>query len=481
MNIPGFLQLLKEDRIDDAFELVVMDNPLPASTGRVCQHPCELRCRRAGADAAVNMRETHRYIGDMMYDNGGAKQVLQRILKRKKRRHRQKNRRGRRRSGGPERGVLSRVARPQGHRVRQGAPDAGGMLRYALPEYRLPKKIVDKEIAFIRGAGVQFKFNAELGKTLTLDKLAQEQRRRLPGASAPGRNRRSAFPATTPKVCCTRRWRSSTPRRSARNRPSAKKVAVIGGGNSAIDAARTAMRQGAEVTIVYRRSREDMPAIPDETEQALEEGVQAHHHGRAVARHHRQRPASITGLEVAKTVPGKYDARGRRAPVVTKDTYVIPCDTIIKAIGEKPDSTVDARRSVWRRPRGASVKVDPWTLQTSNPKVYAGGDYVTGAANVSTAMGAGKKAAKQIDRQLTGAGSLRGILAEVRVRPHHPARLARRPAQSGAADPGRGTPRQRRSVAHLHRMAGQGGMLPLPALRHQDSGPRPRPTELTQP
>jgi NADPH-dependent glutamate synthase beta subunit-like oxidoreductase len=117
MNIPGFLQLLKEDRLDDAFEQVVMDNPLPSTTGRVCQHPCEIRCRRAGVDASVNMRETHRYIADVAYEGDLAKKVLKRILKRKKGRHPQKNRRGRRRSGRPQRRVLSRVARPQGHRL----------------------------------------------------------------------------------------------------------------------------------------------------------------------------------------------------------------------------------------------------------------------------------------------------------------------------------------------------------------------------
>jgi NADPH-dependent glutamate synthase beta subunit-like oxidoreductase len=178
------------------------------------------------------------------------------------------------------------------------------------------------------------------------------------------------------------------------------KALVIGGGNSAIDAARTSLRQGHDVTIVYRRSREDMPAIPQETEEALEEGAKLITMA-APVRVITDKNGKITGLEVAKTVPGKYDSRGRRSPVVTKETYVIPANTIIKAIGEKPDSVVTKSLGLemtsWK-----SLKVDPWTLVTSNPKIWGGGDYVSGAANVSTAMGWGKKAAKQMDRALTG-------------------------------------------------------------------------------
>jgi hypothetical protein len=154
------------------------------------------------------------------------------------------------------------------------------------------------------------------------------------------------------------------------------------------------------VTIVYRRSRAEMPAIPDEIEQALEEGVKLVTMA-APLRVVTNSTGKVTGLEVAKTIPGKYDARGRRAPVLTEDKYVVPCDTIIKAIGERPECQLSKSLGLAMTSWG-SLKVDPWTLQTSNPKIYAGGDYVTGAANVSTTMGAGKKAAKMIDRQLTG-------------------------------------------------------------------------------
>jgi NADH-quinone oxidoreductase subunit F len=394
MNIPGFLQLLKENRIEDAFEQVVMDNPLPSTTGRVCQHPCEIRCRRSQTDAPINMRESHRYIGDVMYEGAGAKKVLARILKRKKAPTGKKIAVV---GGGPAGLSAAFYLALLGHKVTvyEKAADAGGMLRYALPEYRLPKKIVDKEIAFIKATGVKFEFNAALGKKLKLNKLAEEndavflalgtweeQALGVPGDDAKGLYSSLSFLRATA---------------TGKKTKLGDKVLVIGGGNSAIDAARTAKRQGADVTVVYRRSQAEMPAIAEETEQSLEEGVKLITMA-APLRLVTDKSGKLTGLEVAKTIPGKYDSRGRRAPVVTKETYIIPCDAIIKAIGEKAVKyEIGLETTKW-----GTVKTDPWTLQTSNPKVYAGGDYVTGAANVSTAMGWGKKAAKQIDKQLTG-------------------------------------------------------------------------------
>jgi NADH-quinone oxidoreductase subunit F len=398
MNIPGFLQLLKEGRLDDAFEQVVMDNPLPSTTGRVCQHPCETRCRRAGMDASVNMRETHRYIGDVAYQSHVAKKVLKRILKRKK----------------PATGKKVAVigAGPTGlgaafylallgHKVTvyESAPDAGDMFfHYALPQYRLPKRVVDREFAFIRSVGVQFKFNAVPGKTLKLDKLArdndvvflaigtwEEIALGIPGEDAEGLYASLEFLTA---VACGKKLRLG------------EKITVIGGGNPAIDAARRAMRMGADVTIVYRGSREDMPAIPDETEQALEEGA----HLITMAAPVRVlvgKDGRVTGLEVAKIVPGKFDSRGRRTPVITKETRIIPCGTVIKAIGEKLDSRITKALGL-ETTQWKTIKVDPWTLQTSNPKVYAGGGYASGSANVAAAMGSGKKAAKMIDEALTG-------------------------------------------------------------------------------
>jgi NADH-quinone oxidoreductase subunit F len=423
MNIPAFLQLLKEDRVEDAFEQVVMDNPLPASTGRVCQHPCEIRCRRAGADAAINMRETHRYIADIAYEGAIAKKVLKRILKRKQKPT------GKKIAvigAGPAGLSAAFYLALLGHKVTvfEKAADAGGMLRYALPEYRLPKRIVDKEIALIKAAGVKFQFNTKLTKIEKFTKehdavfvavgTWEEQALGVPGDDAKGLYSSLSYLVKPKKL--------------------GEKVLVIGGGNSAIDAARTAMREGAVVTIVYRRTREDMPAIGEEVEQALEEGAKLVTMV-APIRLVTDAKGKLTGLEVAKTVPGKFDSKGRRAPVVTKDTYIIPCDAIIKAIGEKAEKLqLGLETTSW-----GSVKVDPWTLQTSNPKVYAGGDYVSGAANVATAMGYGKKAAKQIDRALTGLDRFEELWPKFEYDQTIPP-----PSQGGARNPARAIPPEQR-------------------------------------
>ena len=403
MNIPGFLQLLKEDRLDDAFDLVIMDNPLPASTGRVCQHPCESRCRRQTVDSAINMREVHRYIADTIFEKTTADKIVKRLNQRKMAAT------GKRVGivgSGPAGLSAAFYLALLGHTVTvyESAEEPGGMLRYALPDYRLPTETLEHELSLIRGVGVQFICNTALGRDITLEKLTndhdvvflaigtwEEQDLGVPGGELKG-----VFPAL-----------------DFLNRVShgekielGKKVAVIGGGNAAIDSARTALRLGADVTIVYRRSKEDMPAILQETEEALEEGAKLI--TLAAPLQVLGKDGRVTGLEVAKTILGKYDTRGRRTPVITNEKYIIPCDTIIEAIGEKVEGAVAQKLGLPLNKSG-TIKVDPWTLQTSNPKVYAGGDAVTGAANMTTAMGFGKKAAAIIDRQLAGVDRFRQL------------------------------------------------------------------------
>jgi len=396
MNIPGYLQLLKEGRLDEALELVVLDNPLPASTGRVCQHACENRCRRATVDSAVNMRDVHRYIADLGFRGKASARLVQKLKCRKL------SSTAKRVSivgAGPAGLTAAFYLALLGHKVTvyESAAKPGGMLRYALPSYRLPKKTLDHEIALIRNLGVQFRCRTVLGRDLTLEKLTadsdavflslgtwQEQ-----DLGVPGRELQGVYPALDFLSRIARGEKNEIGRQ----------VAVIGGGNAAIDSARTALRLGAEVTIVYRRAKEDMPAITEETEQALEEGAQLVTlvaPVRVLGENGR-----VTGLEVAKTVLGPFDSSGRRTPVPTDEKYIIPCDMIIEAIGERVEQTV-AQALGLQLNKSGTIKVDRWTLQTSHSKVFAGGDVVTGAANVTSAMAFGKKASAVIDRQLTG-------------------------------------------------------------------------------
>jgi NADH-quinone oxidoreductase subunit F len=397
MNIPRFLQLLKEDRLEDAFESVVMDNPLPASTGRVCQHPCDTRCRRAGIDDVVNMRDVHRYIADAVYGTDRFEPMVARVLARKQ------PPTGKRVAvvgAGPTGLTCAFYLAMLGHEVTvyESNPEAGGMLRYAIPEYRLPNAVLERELALITRAGVQYVFGTAVGRDVMLNDLAassdavflsigtwKEAWVYLPGTELTG---------VLPALLFLEGVAKGEPVALGR------KVVVIGGGNAAIDSARTARRLGADVRIVYRRERKDMPAIPEETEAAEAEGAEF----TFLATPHRiigNAAGNVEAIEVVKTRLGEFDKSGRRRPISTDEIVRIECDTVILAVGETVDKDF-ARASGLKIHDSGTIEVDRYTLETSRSGFYAGGDLISGASNVSNAMGFGKKAARKIDERLTG-------------------------------------------------------------------------------
>jgi NADH-quinone oxidoreductase subunit F len=397
MNIPRFLQLYKEDRLEDAFLSVIMDNPLPASTGRVCQHPCDDRCRRAGIDEPVNMRDVHRLIADEILLGDGFEAAVARI------RDRRMEPTGREVAvvgAGPTGLTCAYYLALLGHSVvvYDSRPAAGGMLRYALPEYRLPKKALDREIELIERLGVRFQFNTTVGEDVALNDLGhqydavflsigtwKEAWVHLPGTELDG-----VIPALPFLEAVSRHEEV----------PVGKSVVVIGGGNAAVDSARTARRLGAEVTIVYRRERKDMPAIPEEIVAAEHEGARIAY----LAAPHRivgDRDGRVRALEAVRTKLGEFDTSGRRRPVPTDEVVRFDCDTVILAVGERVDPDF-CRASGLTVTEDDTVEVNRFSLETSRDRFYAGGDLTTGASNVSTAMGYGKKAARNIDKRLMG-------------------------------------------------------------------------------
>jgi NADH-quinone oxidoreductase subunit F len=395
MNIPRFLQLYKEDRLEDAFLSVILDNPLPASTGRVCQHPCDNRCRRAAIDEPVNMRDVHRLIADEVLLTDKFDAMVGRVLERKlKPTGHQVAVVG----AGPTGLTCAYYLALFGHSVTvyESRPQAGGMLRYALPEYRLPKEVLDKEIELIERLGVKFEFNVNVGEGLGLNELAEkhdavflaigtwkESWVYLAGTELTG-----VLPAL-PFLEGVERDEKM---------PIGEKVVVIGGGNAAIDSARTARRLGADVTIVYRRERKDMPAIPEEIEAAEHEGAKLLY----LAAPHRivgDKNGQVRAIEAVRTKPGEFDTSGRRRPVPTDEVIRIECDTVILAVGEKVDPDFCKASGLKVKEEG-TIEVDRYSLETSRDRFYAGGDLITGASNVSNAMGIGKKAARNIDKRL---------------------------------------------------------------------------------
>jgi NADH-quinone oxidoreductase subunit F len=397
MNIPRFLQLYKEGRIEDAFEAVVMDNPLPGSTGRVCQHPCDNRCRRRTVDSAVNIREVHRTIADSIYQSDRFDALATRIVARKLA---PTDRKVAVVGAGPTGLAAAFYLALLGHEVTvyESNPEPGGMLRYALPEYRLPRAVIRSEVELIRRLGVNFQCGVAVGTDITLNDLDNQYNAvflaigtwkeawvYLPGTELKGVIPALLFLAAVAKEEVVRLGR---------------KVAVIGGGNAAIDSARTALRMGAEVTVIYRRERKDMPAIREETDAAEEEGAKF----LFLATPHRivgDEEGNVKGIEVVKTRLGEFDASGRRRPVPTEEIRRLQCDTVILAVGEAVDQDF-LRASGLRIKENGTLEVDRYTLETSRSKFYAGGDLITGASNVSNAMGYGKKAARKMDQRLMG-------------------------------------------------------------------------------
>jgi NADH-quinone oxidoreductase subunit F len=414
MNIPRFLQLFKENRLEDAFESVLMDNPLPASTGRVCQHPCDARCRRQTLDDAVNMREVHRYIADSIMLSDRYEPMVQRIQAKKL------EATGRKiaiAGAGPTGLTAAFYLALLGHDVTifDDKPEAGGMLRFALPQYRLPKNALHREIELIERLGVKFVFNTRVGFDITLNELDdrfdsvfisigtwKESWLYLPGTELKGVQPALPFLEAVAKGEAVQMGR---------------KIAIIGGGNAAIDSARTTMRMGSEALVLYRRERKDMPAIEEETEAAEAEGAKF----MFLAAPHRiigDADGKVKAIEVVKTKLGEYDTSGRRKPVLTDEIQRIPCDGVILAVGETFDMDF-ARASGLEIKESGTIVVDRLSLATSRERFYAGGDVITGASNVSNAMAYGKEAARNIDERLTGASRWQQLFAEI-VYDHEP-------------------------------------------------------------
>jgi NADPH-dependent glutamate synthase beta subunit-like oxidoreductase len=397
MNIPRFLELYQEGRLEDAFESVILDNPLPASTGRVCQHPCDNRCRRQSFDEVVNMREVHRFLADSIYQSDLFEPMLARIQARKLA---PTGRKVAVAGSGPTGLTAAFYLAMLGHDVTifEERGEAGGMLRFAIPEYRLPKSVLRRELDLIEGVGVKMVFSMRIGFDLPLNELASEFDAVFLSIGTwkeswlylPGTELKNVYTALPFLESVARGEKLAIGAR----------VAIIGGGNAAIDSARTVMRTGASATILYRRERNDMPAIDEEIQAAEEEGV----HFVFLAAPHRiigDSEGRVKAIETVKTRLGEYDKSGRRRPIPTDEVQCFECDSVIMAVGETFDQDFCRASGLALKEEGTII-VDRFTYETSRPNFYAGGDVITGASNVSNAMSCGKQAAQKMDERLMG-------------------------------------------------------------------------------
>lgn len=401
--IPGFIEKVAEGDFDAAYEIITSENALPAICGRVCpqENQCEGKCVRGIKGEPVAIGRLERFVADHHMAN--AMPVDVKIEKNGKRVAVV--------GSGPAGITCAGELIKKGYDVTvfEALHKAGGVLSYGIPEFRLPKDLVAKEIETVEKLGVDIETNVIVGRSVTIDELMEQGYEAVfVGSGAglprflniPGENLLGVYSANEflTRVNLMKAYKfpeMPTPIKVG------KKVAVVGAGNVAMDAARTAKRLGAEeVYIVYRRSEEELPARKEEVHHAKEEGIIFKLLNNPCAIHGED--GWVKGIEVVKQELGEPDASGRRSPKpVEGSNYVIDVDTVVIAIGQSPNPLIRQTTPGLDTQKWGGIIVEEDTMKTSKEGVYAGGDTVTGAATVILAMGAGKKAAKAIDEYLS--------------------------------------------------------------------------------
>jgi glutamate synthase (NADPH/NADH) small chain len=399
INIPAFIHEVSERNFEKAYQIISESSALPAVCGRVCpqETQCEGQCIRGIKGEAVAIGKLERFVADWARENGVKPTPAE-----KKNGHKVAVI-----GSGPSGLTCAGDLAKLGYDVTifEALQKAGGVLVYGIPEFRLPKdKVVAAEVENVKSLGVTFETNVIVGKSITIDELMEEEgfEAVFIGSGAglprfmgiPGEQANGVFSANeflTRSNLMKAYEDSDTPISRG------KKVVVVGGGNVAMDAARTALRLGAEVHVVYRRSEAELPARAEEVHHAKEEGIQFDL---------LQNPVEIltddngwvTGVRVIKMELGEPDESGRRRPVeVEGSEYDIECDTVIMSLGTSPNPLISSTTKGLEVNRRGCIVAEETDGKTSKASVYAGGDAVTGAATVILAMGAGKAAAKGID------------------------------------------------------------------------------------
>ena len=402
VKIPDFIKFLTEDKIDEAVEIIKESNSFPAICGRVCpqEKQCEGSCvRKSKLGGSVAIGALERFVGDYA------------LKKEAKIKNIEKN--GKKVAvigSGPAGLSCAGDCAKAGFDVTifEAFHKMGGVLTYGIPEFRLPKKdVVEKEIETLKLLGVKFEMNTIVGKTITIAELQEEYDAIFIGTGAglpifmniPGEDLNGVYSAneflTRVNLMGAYKKDSITPIYRAKN------VAVVGAGNVAMDAARTALRLGAEnVYVIYRRSRDEMPARNEEIEHAEEEGIIFLFLSNPIEI---LGDNKVEGIKIQKMMLGEKDASGRAKPIpIDGDYSILDVDEVIISLGTSPNPLLKNTCSELNTSNKGTIIVDELTMQTSIENIYAGGDAVTGAATVILAMGAGRQAAKAIKEKLLG-------------------------------------------------------------------------------
>ncbi|MFA4915773.1 MAG: FAD-dependent oxidoreductase [Syntrophales bacterium] len=406
INVQGYVALTGVGKYKEALSLIYENLPLPGVLGRICPHPCEGECNRKDLDTALAICDLKRFLSDQVktgipVQDREIREERVAIV-----------------GSGPAGLTAAAFLARQGYPVTifEALPVMGGMLYTGIPAYRLPREIISEEIGNIQSLGVEIKTNSPIGPNFTFDDIFKEGYQAIFLGIGAHKDQKLGIPGegdshVMPGVVFLRKVNLGE------KVDTGERVAVIGGGNVAIDAARTALRIGAkEVTIVYRRSRDEMPANAEEIEEAEEEGVKFLFLSapmEVVPKDNKSVSLKLVRMELSEP-----DASGRKRPVpVSGSDFFIEANTIISAIGQKPDLSflegTELETTKW-----GTITVDPLTLQTSRKGVFAGGDAVTGPGIAISAVAAGKEAATSISRYLRGedlsAGREKPVLEKAR-------------------------------------------------------------------
>lgn len=401
INIPDFIKMITEENFEGAYQVISESSSLPAVCGRVCpqESQCESKCVRGIKTEPVAIGRLERFVAD--YHN---EHSTEKIQKPESNGHKVAVI-----GSGPSGLTCAGDLAKLGYEVTifEALHTAGGVLQYGIPEFRLPKAIVNKEVDNLRDLGVDVETNMVIGRVLSIDELMDDGYEAVfigSGAglprfmNIPGENLKGVYSAneflTRVNLMKAYKEGSTTPIMHA------KKVAVVGGGNVAMDAARSALRLGAEeVNIIYRRSDAELPARAEEVHHAKEEGIIFRTLTNPVEILGDDDDA-VTGIKCVEMELGEPDASGRRRPIVKEGSeFTIPMDCVIMSIGTSPNPLIKSTTEGLDTQKWGGIIADEDGL-TSRPFVYAGGDAVTGAATVILAMGAGKKAAAAIDEAI---------------------------------------------------------------------------------
>ncbi len=402
VDIPRFIRFVAEGNLAAAAESLLGDNALPAVTGRVCpqETQCEIECIRGVRGAPVAIGHLERFVADWARQKGAVPVAAAPSAS------------GRKVAvvgAGPAGLTAAGELARSGHDVTiyEALHQPGGVLVYGIPEFRLPKKIVDQEVGRLRQAGVKIECNVVIGRTYTLPELRERFDAVFIANGAglpvfmhvPGENLKGVYSANEYLTRVNLMAAYEFPRADTPVLPG-KRVAVIGGGNVAMDSARTAKRLGADLSmIVYRRTRQEMPARAEEVHHAEQEGIRFELLAAPIevlgnAQHW------VTGLKCVRMQLGEPDASGRRSPTaIPNSEFNLECDLVVVAVGTRANPLLTATCPDLKLNRRGNIEVDADGM-TSLPGVFAGGDIVRGAATVILAMGDGKRTARAIDRYL---------------------------------------------------------------------------------